>query len=154
MEILQAAVDNRRARIKAPVKRLLAVVEEQQLNMSDNSYLQMANACRDMYNILEELDPTSVEGYNVAERTMIESTEAEQRVADLEECCRRQETELMHKNFEIERLKSNCRAVQRERNAQSMLYFHHFVNSPAHFKHLYVMRELKQRVCVIAPIVG
>lgn len=83
-EARQVTIDNRRKRLKAPVKQFMTLTDEFQDKIPENTYLQMANACKKIYEVIEELDPTSVEGYQASADDAAFETQ-EQRIVALEE---------------------------------------------------------------------
>lgn len=102
----QTMLDARRKRLKKPCKDFMSIADDVQDEISNGAYLRMANACKKMYEVIEELDPTSVEGYNVVgEGTQIE-THAE-RIAELEE-------QLQERDDALDRIQDQLRAKTRE----------------------------------------
>jgi len=82
--VRQQLIDSRRRRFKGPTTEFMTLADEAQELLPDGTYLKMANAAKKMYEVIEELDPTTVEGYKV--QAGDEGYEPhEQRIAQLEE---------------------------------------------------------------------
>lgn len=80
----QAMVDSRRRRFKAPTREFMQIADELQDKVPEGLYIKMANAAKGMYEAIEELDPTTVEGYVVGNDHSDFQTQ-EQLIASLEE---------------------------------------------------------------------
>lgn len=82
----QDVIDRHRTRVKAPARKFMALVDLIQEKISDNTYLEMANTCKEMYEIIEELEPTSIEGFRVSEeRDDDAGPTIQERIQELEE---------------------------------------------------------------------
>lgn len=57
----QEALVARRARLKAPTQEFMAIVDDIQDKLPDGTYLNLANRALEMYEIIEELDPSVTE---------------------------------------------------------------------------------------------
>lgn len=119
----QKLLDVRRHRLKGPVKTLMSVVDEVQDEIPSGCYLRMANAAKSAYEVIEELDPTTAEGYRVRESDVRYET-AEERIAELEErnrqlqCdCDEYDVGLSSANRELHRLNTEMTAVMRNEKA-------------------------------------
>lgn len=91
----QQLVDVRRTRLKAPTKKLMAIAEELQEKekIDENTFLQLANTCKQMYETVEELDPTTVVGYAPPHPSQ-EWPNMRERIWELEERLRHAELEV------------------------------------------------------------
>ena len=59
----------RRDRIKAPIKKIMELADEIQDDIKEDMYLKIANASKEVYKTIEELDPTTTEGYEIVRHT-------------------------------------------------------------------------------------
>ena len=80
----QRVLDARCTRIKAPIKQFMALADEVQDDVSNGVYLKMANTAKEMYEIVEELYPTTVEGYHANTQANDEVAYMQARIAELE----------------------------------------------------------------------
>jgi uncharacterized coiled-coil protein SlyX len=84
----------------------MMLADEIQYQMPEGVYLKMANACKAMYEVIEELDPTSVEGYSVVGDGTDFQTQ-EELIAELEES-------INTRDESLDRLQDELRAKYRE----------------------------------------
>ena len=98
-----------RDRIKAPVKKIMEIADEIQSVVKENTYLEIANASKDMHSIIEELDPTTVEGYEAIDEAVDEAPnellQMRERITELEDALSEASIELAEQRNEIQRLK-------------------------------------------------
>jgi hypothetical protein len=98
-----------RDRIKAPVKKIMEIADEIQSVLKENTYLEIANASRDIHSIIEELDPTTVEGYEAIDEAVDEALnelpQMRERITELEDALSEASIELAEQRNEIQRLK-------------------------------------------------
>jgi len=120
--IRQDVIDTRRRRFKTPARDFMAAADEASDSLPNGVYLRMANAAKKMYEIIEELDPTTVEGYTVVGEN-VEFMSPEQRIAELEEKSRNLEIDLsqsddhiQNQTIEIEKLREKFTDMVQETN--------------------------------------
>jgi hypothetical protein len=81
-----ALFKERSIRIKAPIKKIMEIADELQHDIKEDIYLRIANASKEVFTTIEELDPTTKEDYQHDDVDYVSShqTALEQLVVNLE----------------------------------------------------------------------